>query len=188
MRTSNKCSPQGDAGTIDTGGAGMGGVAGILGTDAAATIFLLKSVYAFLAPLSFALARPPSPPKRRECTRHSRDRGRASPSSPHFDLPAFWPTKADGGRARTMADGCDVGRREGKRPPRADTLPRTGSFCDIFQRRVSPTQKQTIHSNHFTTVYDQKWRNSGQIVRHPNVNTSASASVLATPFLFGHSC
>ena len=58
MRTSNKCSPQGDAGTIDTGGAGMGGVAGILGTDAAATIFLLKSVYAFLAPLSFALALP----------------------------------------------------------------------------------------------------------------------------------
>ena len=36
----------------------MGGVAGILGTDAAATIFLLKSVYAFLAPLSFALALP----------------------------------------------------------------------------------------------------------------------------------
>ena len=100
-------------------------------------------------------ARPPSPPKRRECTRHSRDRGRASPSSPHFDLPAFWPTKADGGRARTMADGCDVGRREGKRP-RADTLPRTGSFCDIFHRSVSSTQKQTIHSNHFTTVYDQK--------------------------------
>ena len=43
-------------------------------------------------------ARPPSPPKRRACTRHSRDRGRASPSSPHFDLPAFWPTKADGRR------------------------------------------------------------------------------------------
>ena len=58
-RTSNKRSPLGDAGTIDTGGAGMGGVAGILGTDAAATIFLLKSVYAFLAPLSFALALPP---------------------------------------------------------------------------------------------------------------------------------
>ena len=80
-------------------------------------------------------ARPPSPPKRRECTRHSRDRGRASPSSPHFDLPAFWPTKADGGRerrARTMADGCDVGRREGKRPRRGRTRSHARVHFAIF--------------------------------------------------------
>ena len=132
----------------------MGGVAGILGTDAAATIFLLKSVYAFLAPLSFALALPlPLSDVRALDTREIEGErlrplliliyllfGRQKRTAGVSGVRGQWP----------MGVTSSVERESGR--ARADTLPRTGSFRDIFHRSVSSTQKQTIHSNHFATV------------------------------------